>query len=61
VPFSDNTIIYENKVSEQNVFPWLKDNVKSRSNQGQIKATGNICFTGPWSALQGLYSMPDEI
>jgi hypothetical protein len=30
VHFGDITIIYESKVSEQNIFPWLKDTIESR-------------------------------
>jgi hypothetical protein len=28
--FGDITIIYESKVSEQNIFPWLKGTIESR-------------------------------
>jgi hypothetical protein len=30
VHFGDITIIYESKVSEQNIFPWLKGTIESR-------------------------------
>jgi hypothetical protein len=28
--FGDSTIIYENKVSKQNIFPWFKGTIESR-------------------------------
>jgi hypothetical protein len=65
VPFSGNTIIYENKVSEQNVIPWFKDNVISRSNQGQIKAKSRPPATFASEVhgqhYKGCTGMPDEI
>jgi hypothetical protein len=30
VHFGDITIIYESKVSKQNIFPWLKGTIESR-------------------------------
>jgi hypothetical protein len=32
VHFGDITIIYESKVSEQNIFPWLKGTIESRQH-----------------------------
>jgi hypothetical protein len=32
VHFSDSTIIYENKVSKQNIFPWFKGTIESRAH-----------------------------